>query len=48
MGVFDKIPDSVEAQMILEMIRKMPEQRTQFAEMIKAYKNEDLGSLSKK
>ncbi len=46
MGVFDKIPDSVEAQMILEMIRKMPEQRTQFAEMVKAYKNEDLGSLS--
>jgi uncharacterized protein YbaP (TraB family) len=46
MGVFDKIPDSVEAQMILEMIRKMPEQRAQFAEMVKAYKKEDLKGLS--
>lgn len=46
MGVFDKIPDSVEAQMILDMIRKMPEQRSQFADMVKSYKNEDLRSLS--
>ncbi len=45
MGVFDKIPDSVEAQMILEMIRKMPEQRTEFAQMVEAYKKEDIQKL---
>ncbi len=45
MGVFDKIPDSVEAQMILEMIRKMPEQRAEFAQMVDAYKKEDIQKL---
>lgn len=45
MGVFDKIPDSVEAQMILEMIRTMPEQRTSFAQMVEFYKKEDLTKL---
>jgi uncharacterized protein YbaP (TraB family) len=45
MAVFDKIPDSVEAQMILEMIRKMPEQRVQFAEMVTSYKSENLSKL---
>lgn len=47
MGVFDQIPDSVEARMILDMIRQMPEQRAQFSEMVKAYKKEDLQLLSK-
>lgn len=46
MGVFDKIPDSVEAKMILDMIRQMPEQKKQFAQMVDAYKKEDLKSLS--
>lgn len=46
MGVFDKIPDSVEAQMILELIKTMPEQRAQFAKMVKAYQKEDLKTLS--
>jgi uncharacterized protein YbaP (TraB family) len=46
-AVFDKIPDSVELQMVLDMIRKMPEQKSQFGEMIKAYRNEDLAALSK-
>lgn len=46
MGVFDKIPDSVEAKMILDMIRQMPEQKKQFAQMVDAYKKEDLRSLS--
>jgi uncharacterized protein YbaP (TraB family) len=46
MSVFDKIPDSVEAQMILQMIKTMPEQRAQFADMVKAYKKEDLKTLS--
>ena len=45
MGVFDKIPDSVEAQMLLEMIRDMPEQRKEFAEMVESYKKEDLSKL---
>lgn len=46
MGVFDKIPDSVEAKMILDMIKQMPEQKKQFAQMVDAYKKEDLKSLS--
>ncbi len=45
MGVFDKIPDSVEAQMVLEMIRTMPEQRKEFTEMVQSYKKEDLNKL---
>ena len=45
MGVFDKIPDSIEAQMMLEMIRKMPEQRIEFAQMVESYKKEDLNKL---
>jgi uncharacterized protein len=46
MGVFDKIPDSVEAQMILEMIRTMPEQRKQMAQMVDSYKKENISQLS--
>jgi uncharacterized protein YbaP (TraB family) len=46
MAIFDKIPDSVEAQMILEMIRTMPQQRTDFAEMVEFYKKEDIQKLS--
>jgi uncharacterized protein len=46
MAVFDKIPDSAEAEMILELIRTMPEQRKEFAQMVDAYKNEDLEKLS--
>jgi uncharacterized protein YbaP (TraB family) len=46
MAVFDKIPDSVEAKMILDMIKNMPEQKAQFAQMVAAYKKEDLKSLS--
>jgi uncharacterized protein YbaP (TraB family) len=46
MGVFDKIPDSVEAQMILEMIRTMPEQRKQMAQMVDSYKKENIQQLA--
>lgn len=46
MAVFDKIPDSLEAKMILEMIRTMPEQRKQLVQMVESYKNEDLTKLS--
>jgi len=47
MGVFDKIPDSTEADMILEMIRNMDEQRRQLQVMVDSYKKEDLQTLSK-
>ena len=46
MAVFDKIPDSLEAKMILEMIRTMPEQRKQLVDMVDSYKKEDLTKLS--
>lgn len=46
MAVFDKIPDTSQARMIVEMIRGMPEQRKEFAEMVEAYKNEELGKLA--
>jgi uncharacterized protein YbaP (TraB family) len=46
MGVFDKIPDSTEADMILEMIRTMDQQRKDLQVMINAYKNEDLQKLA--
>jgi uncharacterized protein YbaP (TraB family) len=47
LGVFDKIPDSLEVKMILDMIRKKPEQKDQFQNMVNAYKNEDLQRLAK-
>jgi hypothetical protein len=46
-AVFDKIPDSAEAQMILHMINDFDGQRKEFAKMIEAYKKKDLDALSK-
>jgi uncharacterized protein len=46
-AVFDKIPDSTEAQMILQMINDFDGQRKEFAKMIEAYKMKDLDALSK-
>lgn len=48
MNVFNNIPDSVQAKMIMEMVKNMGEQRKQFAEMVDAYKKEDLSGLAKK
>ena len=48
MDVFNKIPDSTQAKMIVEMIRNMDQQRAEFAEMVKAYKNQDLQTLAAK
>lgn len=48
MSVFDKIPDSIQAHMIVEMIRNMNDQRREFAEMVEAYKREDLQLLAAK
>ncbi|MFZ9660323.1 MAG: TraB/GumN family protein [Chitinophagaceae bacterium] len=46
MSVFDNIPDSIEAQMIVEMIKTLPTQKMQFAELIKVYKTENLDQIS--
>lgn len=46
-AVFDKIPDSAEVQMILQMINDFDGQRKEFAKMIEAYKKKDLDALSK-
>lgn len=48
MNVFNKIPDSTQARMIVEMVKNMGEQRKQFSEMVEAYKKQDLKSLSEK
>jgi len=48
MGVFDKIPDSAEAQMLVEMITTMPKQRAEFAKMVNDYKKQDINALQEK
>ena len=48
MNVFNKIPDSTQARMIVEMVKNMGEQRKQFSEMVDAYKKQDLKKLSQK
>lgn len=44
-AVFDKIPDSAEAKMILEMSRNFAEQKKEFSKMTEAYKAKDLDAL---
>jgi uncharacterized protein len=44
-AVFDQIPDTVEAQMILALIRDFDGQRREFQKMSDAYKNRDLNTL---
>jgi uncharacterized protein len=46
-AVFDQIPDSAEARMILSMIRDFDAQRAEFARMVDAYKKQDLAALSR-
>ena len=48
MSVFDKIPDSAEAQMLVEMITTMPKQRAEFAKMVEDYKKQDINALQEK
>ncbi|MCF8340916.1 MAG: TraB/GumN family protein [Chitinophagaceae bacterium] len=48
MSVFDKIPDSAEAQMLVEMITTMPKQRAEFAKMVEDYKKQDINALQAK
>lgn len=45
MAVFNKIPDTTQVDMIVDMIRNMDQQRTEFAEMVNAYKKQDLNTL---
>ena len=45
-AVFDQIPDSAQARMILEMIDHFPEQQMEFIQMVEAYRKQDLSALS--
>lgn len=45
-AVFDQIPDSAQARMILDMIDHFPEQQTEFTQMVEAYRKQDLSALS--
>jgi hypothetical protein len=46
-AIFDQIPDTAEARMILAMIRDFDGQRAEFAKMVDAYKKRDLAALSR-
>ena len=45
-AVFDNIPDSAEARMIIDMISHFDEQKKEFARMTDAYKKKDLAALA--
>jgi uncharacterized protein YbaP (TraB family) len=45
-GVFDKIPDSAQARMIMEMISDEKKSQAEFQQMVEAYKRRDLTALS--
>ncbi|MBX3256500.1 MAG: TraB/GumN family protein [Chitinophagaceae bacterium] len=47
MKVFDDMPDSVQAQMLLRYVNEFTQQKKDFAEMIELYKNKDLDALYK-
>lgn len=47
MAVFDQIPDTMEARMIMSLIDDFKGQREEFSNMIHAYLNKDLNSLGK-
>ncbi len=46
-AVFDKIPDTAEVNMILNMINDFSGQKKEFAKMTEAYKRKDLDALAK-
>ncbi len=46
-AIFDQIPDTAEARMILGMIRDFDSQRAEFVKMVEAYKKRDLSALSR-
>lgn len=45
MAVFDKIPYEKQAKDVVEMVRNQEETKQEFAEMVKAYNNEDIDQL---
>jgi uncharacterized protein YbaP (TraB family) len=45
-AVFDKIPDTTEISMIMEMIDNYENQRTEFAKMVLLYNHKDLNGLA--
>lgn len=45
-SVFDKIPDTTEISMIMEMIDNYENQRTEFAKMVLLYNHKDLNGLA--
>lgn len=45
-AVFDKIPDTTEARMIMDMIENFGDQKKEFAKMTEAYKKKDLNGLA--
>jgi uncharacterized protein YbaP (TraB family) len=44
--LFDRIPDSAQARMILDLIDQFPEQQEAFVAMVDAYRREDLSALA--
>lgn len=44
-AVFDQIPDTAEARMVMEFISNFDNQRQEFKKMVDAYKSRDLGEL---
>jgi uncharacterized protein len=44
-SVFDQIPDSSEARMVMEFINNFEDQRQEFRKMVEAYKNQDIAEL---
>jgi uncharacterized protein YbaP (TraB family) len=44
-AVFDQIPDSAEAKMVMEFINNFGDQREEFKKMVDAYKSQDLPEL---
>jgi uncharacterized protein YbaP (TraB family) len=45
-AVFDQIPDTAEARMVISMIRDFEGQRQEFQKMVDAYKKHDLNTLA--
>ena len=45
-AVFDQIPDSAQAHMIMEVIDHFQAQQTEFMQMVEAYRKQDLAALS--
>ena len=45
MKIFDDMPDSVQAQMLLRYVNEFSQQKKDFTNMVQLYKNKDLDAL---